>query len=94
MMRTYQQLTYEQRCQISALKKSNSTQREIANILGVNQSTVSLDISKNTGGRGYPHKQAQEKSTQQRKSACKATKMTPRLIAIIEEKILIEWSPE
>ncbi|MDP0563158.1 MAG: hypothetical protein QS721_12875 [Candidatus Endonucleobacter sp. (ex Gigantidas childressi)] len=31
---TYQQLAYEQRCQISALKKSGCSPREIAEIIG------------------------------------------------------------
>ncbi|MDP0589869.1 MAG: helix-turn-helix domain-containing protein [Candidatus Endonucleobacter bathymodioli] len=33
----YQQLTYEQRCQISVLKNSGCTQREVAKIIGVSQ---------------------------------------------------------
>jgi IS30 family transposase len=60
MMETYQQLTYEQRCQIAALKKM--TQREIADITEVRQSTVSRELSGNTGGRGYRHKQAHRKA--------------------------------
>lgn len=39
-MRHYQQLTYEQRCQISALKKRGCSQREIAACIGASQSTV------------------------------------------------------
>ncbi|MDP0561850.1 MAG: helix-turn-helix domain-containing protein [Candidatus Endonucleobacter sp. (ex Gigantidas childressi)] len=46
---TYQQLAYEQRCQISALKKSGCTQREIAEIIGTSQSTVSRELARNTG---------------------------------------------
>jgi len=49
MTGNYQQLTYEQRCQISALR---------------------------------------------RKEASKPTKMTPKMIAVIESKLRIEWSPE
>lgn len=94
MTRTYQQLTYEQRCQISALKKSVFSQKEIAAIVGTTQSTVSRELSRNTGDRGYRHKQAQEKTEQRRKSAVKPTKMTPKMIATIESKLRIEWSPE
>ncbi len=46
------------------------------------------------GDRGYRYKQAQEKANLRRKTSRKATKMTPTLIAIIEEKIVEEWSPE
>jgi transposase, IS30 family len=94
MMKTYKQLTYEQRCQISALKKSQLSQRVIADIIGTSQSSVSRELSRNTGDRGYRHKQAQDKTEQRRKSAVKPTKMTPKMIATIESKLRIEWSPE
>ena len=94
MMRTYQQLTYEQRCQITALKKSECTQREIANNIGVSQSTVSRELSRNQGGKGYRHKQAHAKARLRRKQAVKPTRMTPSMIAAIELKLRIEWSPE
>jgi len=94
MMRSYQQLTYEQRCQISVLKKRDFSQRNIAKAVGVSQSTVSRELSRNTGERGYRHKQAQEKTMQRRNAASKATKMTAVLIKLIESKLRIEWSPE
>ncbi|MDP0562098.1 MAG: helix-turn-helix domain-containing protein [Candidatus Endonucleobacter sp. (ex Gigantidas childressi)] len=45
---TYKQLAYEQRCQISALKKSVCSQREIAEIIGTSQFTVSRELARNT----------------------------------------------
>ena len=90
----YQQLTYEQRCQISALKKSGCTQSEVAEIIGVSQSTVSRELTRNTGDRGYRHKQAQEKAVRRRQAAVKPTKMTPAMITVIEAKLRVEWSPE
>jgi IS30 family transposase len=94
MMRTYQQLTYEQRCQISALKKSGCSQGEVAEIIGVDQSTVSRELARNTGARGYRHKQAQEKSDRRRAEAVQPSKMTPEIIAVIESKLCLDWSPE
>lgn len=93
-MGCYQQLAYEQRCQISVLKKRGCSQQEIADSVGVNQSTVSRELARNTGKRGYRHKQAQERSEQRRKETSKATKMTPKMIATIESKLRIQWSPE
>lgn len=93
-MGCYRQLAYEQRCQISVLKKRGCSQQEIADCVGVSQSTVSRELARNTGDRGYRHKQAQERSVQRRKKACKPSKMTPEMIAIIESKLRIEWSPE
>lgn len=94
MMRHYQQLAYDQRCQISVLKKRGYSQRAIADAVDVSQSTVSRELSRNTGERGYRHHQAQKKSAQRRKAACKATKMTEDMVALIESKLRFEWSPE
>lgn len=94
MTRSYQQLTYEQRCQISALKKRGSSQREIAAIIGTSQSTISRELMRNTGQKGYRYKQAQSKSDQRRADAVKPTKMTDKMLAFIESKLRLEWSPE
>jgi len=93
-MKHYQQLTYELRCQIYVLKKRGYSQREIARSIEVNQSTVNRELMRNTGARGYRYKQAQEKASQRRNKASKATKMTPSMIALIESKLRFEWSPE
>jgi len=93
-VKQYSQMTYEQRCQLSALNKRGCSQREIAEIIGVSQSTVSREQARNKGKRGYRHKQAQEKAKRRRQEARKAHKMTPELIEVIEAKIREEWSPE
>lgn len=94
MTKQYNQLTYEQRCQISVLIKSGLGQRAVADAIGVNQSTVSRELARNTGDRGYRHKQAQTKAEQRRRNAVKPTKMTPAMIGVIESKLRLDWSPE
>ena len=94
MTTQYKQLTYEQRCQITVLIKRGLSQREIACSLEVNQSTISRELARNTGERGYRHKQAQSKAVQRRLEAVKPTRMTPAMTGRIERKIRIEWSPE
>lgn len=94
MTQNYKQLTYEQRCQISILKKRGDSQRQIAEAIGVSQSTVSRELARNTGLRGYRYKQAQEQAEKRRKEASKPTKMTADMIETIESKLRIEWSPE
>ena len=93
-MQTYKQLTYEQRCQIYALKKTNISQQKIANIIGASQSAVSRELKRNTGKRGYRFKQAQKLTERRRLAATKANKMTPKLILLIEHKLEEKWSPE
>jgi IS30 family transposase len=94
MTRTYQQLTYEQRCQISVLNKSGCSQRHIADSVGTSQPTVSRELARNTGGQGYRHKQAQEKTERRRAEAVRPTKMTLDMITVIEAKLREDWSPE
>lgn len=93
-MSNYKQLTYEQRCQIEVLNKSRMTQQEIADAVGTSQSTVSRELKRNTGQRGYRHKQAQRKTDERRRNAAKAVKMTESMIAKVERKLTEKWSPE
>jgi IS30 family transposase len=93
-MKSYKQLTYEQRCQIYALKKTNNSQQVIADLIGVNQSVISRELKRNGGKRGYRFKQAQALSDKRRLASAKALKMTDSLIFLINEKIKIRWSPE
>ena len=55
-MRKYRRITYEDRCQIYALSKRGASQEDIARILGVSQSTVSRELWRNRGQRGYRFK--------------------------------------
>lgn len=93
-MSNYKQLTYEQRCQIEVLNKSGMTQQEIADAVETSQPTVSRELKRNTGQRGYRHKQAQGKAEERRHNANKSVKMTEQMIAWIELKLREKWSPE
>ena len=92
----YLHLTCEQRCQIYALLQSGHSQAHIARKIGVDPSTISRELVRNTGARGYRFKQAHEKASRRRKEASdKPRKMTPEVVAVIEEKLTQEqWSPE
>lgn len=93
-MRTYKQLTYEQRCQIEALNKSGITQQQMANILGICQSSISRELSRNAGRRGYRHQQAQRKTIHRRYATHKPHKMNAELVGKIEWYLSNYWSPE
>ena len=93
-MKTYNQLTYELRCQIYALKKTGMSQNKIAKQLSVSQSTISREFSRNTGKRGYRINQAQTRTEQRRLSARKAIKLTVDLVVLIDSKIKEKWSPD
>ena len=57
-MRAYHRLAEGQRNQVYALKKDGLTQRAIADQICVNKSTISRELKRNTGLRGYRPKQA------------------------------------
>ena len=58
-MKHYTQLTEHQRYQISALMKAGHKQFEIAAVIGVHKSTISRELKRNRGLRGYRPRQAQ-----------------------------------
>lgn len=92
----YRHLTMAERCQIHALKSNKLTIRAIAKYLKVSASTISRELKRNTGKRGYRFSQAQTMASKRRSAACRRpVKWTP----VLEEQIrwMIEsqqWSPE
>jgi IS30 family transposase len=92
-MRAYHRLTEGERNQVYALKKAGLTQCAIADQIGVNKSTISRELQRNKGLRGYRPKQAH-------RLACARQSQIPRariLDAIwtgIEKMIRKDWSPE
>jgi IS30 family transposase len=89
----YTQLTREQRYQIKALLDIGSSRTEVAQQLGVNKSTISREVQRNRGQRGYRPKQAHEKALKRRKEKAR-TKISPETWALVEEKIREDWSAE
>jgi len=91
-MRTYKQLTQEQRYQIYALKKMGHYQTEIAKCIGVGKSTISRELKRNHGQRGYRPKQAHSLAISRRKQGQRRIQSVTW--ALIEAKIRLDWSPE
>ena len=92
----YLHLTCEQRCQIYALLQSGHSQAHIARQIGVDPSTISRELVRNTGARGYRFKQAHEKASQRRQEASdKPRKITPDFGGADGEKLTQQqWSPD
>ena len=93
-MRKYTQLTQGQRYQIYAFLKAGFLQTQIASEIGVHKSTVSREIRRNRGKKGYRPKQANLLAGNRRQNAKKHIKMMPEVIALIEELISEDFSPD
>jgi len=92
-MSTYTQLTREQRYQIKVLLDIGHNQTEVAQQLQVNKSTISREVRRNRGQRGYRPKQAHEMALQRRREKAQM-KIGSETWALVEEKIRKDWSPE
>ena len=94
MAKGYRHLTYGSRCQIYALRKSGMSIRGVSRSLGVSASTVSRELRRNCGLRGYRMKQAQRLSAARRRLASsRPRKLTAELWGWIEGKLRLNWSP-
>lgn len=91
---SYTQLTEGQRYQISALLNNGFTKARIAKQLDVYPSTVTREIERNTGLRGYRPKQANERALARRHNSIKHQRLTNQLQTIITKHLKQKWSPE
>jgi len=67
---------------------------EIAKKLKRSQSTISREISRNTGKRGYRHIQAHKFTTARHSEKNKSVKLTSELIEVINKYLEKDFSPE
>jgi len=89
---SYSQLTQEQRYLIYHLLKMGSTRSAIAKRIGVHKSTISRELKRNTGKKGYRYKQAQRKANQRRHQGRK--RITEKDWENVEDYLEKDFSPE
>lgn len=92
MNHSYTHLASEERYHISALHKTKTSLSEIARIIGRNKSTISREIKRNTGKRGYRYKQAGEFAQSRKRKGNQ--QITTFGFAYISHLIEQDWSPE
>ena len=89
----YTQLTREQRYQIYILRKAGHRQNFIATEIGVHPATISRELQRGCGLRGYRPKQADDLA-----GVRKQKRYRPRIAAttwaVIEQLLRQDWSPE
>jgi len=90
----YHQITQEERYQIYALKKEGLSQTAIAKNLSRDKGTISRELKRNKGLKGYRPKQADEMAKEREKKKPKKRRLNKQIIDYIKEKIKLYWSPE
>jgi IS30 family transposase len=90
----YQQLTQHQRYQIYAFLKAGFSPSQLAQELGVNKSTISRELKRNHGQRGYRPIQAQHLTDSRRRAKENATRITAKTWQKVDALLIQDWSPE
>ena len=89
----YTQLTQAERYQIYALLKAGHNRTDIAMILDRHKSTISREIRRNTGLKGYRPKQAQ-RLTEARRAEKAQPRISPAQWSAVQRLLKQDWSPE
>jgi len=90
----YTHLTKEERYQIYAMQKIQASIREMARVLGRAPSTVSRELRRNRGQRGYRPGQANGTARQRAGESRARTRITEQNWADIGVLLRLDWSPE
>jgi len=91
---SYKHLSLEERHYIELSMKNEKTLSEIGKELGRSQSTITREIARNKGLRGYRHNQADRMANKRHEIKRKAVKLTTKIADIIAGYIRQDWSPE
>lgn len=91
---SYKHLTFEQRVEIKAYLKIGLALCQIAKQIGVHKATVSREIKRNVGFKGYRPRQAQQKTDARRFMAAKYVRFTQAVKERTEFYLKQDWSPE
>jgi IS30 family transposase len=90
----YKHLSQAERYQIYALMKAGHNQSQIAKFLDRHKSTISRELIRNTGSRGYRPKQACELSVKRAQNSRNAPTVEPWVRKEACSLLRMQWSPE
>jgi len=92
-MQSYKQLTQEQRYVIKVMNQAGHNQKMIAKFIEVHPSTISRELRRNQGKRGYRYRQAHQLALDRRQDKARVS-IDSSSWSLIESLIREEWSPE
>ncbi|MBO0940502.1 IS30 family transposase [Acidovorax temperans] len=90
----YKHLSREERYQIHSLLKANHTISEIARLLGRSRSTISRELNRGRGQRGYRAEQACRKAAQRAQRSRNARRVSAQVWGDVVFYLGLQWSPE
>lgn len=90
----YKHLSREERYQIHSLLKAEQTISEIARLLGRHRSTISRELSRGRGQRGYRAEQACRKASERAQHCRNARRVDAKVWAKVDFYLGVQWSPE
>lgn len=91
---SYTHLTQDERYQIHILRKAGHDQSEIARVMERSKSTISRELKRNCGQRGYRPKQAQELSLARMRARDNGRRIAADTWVFAEARLADRWSPE
>ena len=93
-MKKYQPLTQDDRTIIYTLCKENYSKAYIGRFLGRSTSTITREVKRNSGEKGYRYKQAQMKYEVRKSTSLKSKKWTFNLEVKVKALLHDNYSPE
>ena len=90
----YKHLTQDERYQIAILLKAGKRQNEIAILMNRCPSSISRELTRNRGQRGYRPKQAQALSESRKRASDNGRRISDEVWAVVDGKLAETWSPE
>jgi IS30 family transposase len=90
----YRRLRQEHRDIICRLRKQGMSQSGIADVVGFNQSTISREITRNSGARGYRPKQAGVRAESRKATQRRPAKIRGEVAVAVEASLRRRHSPE
>ena len=90
----YKHLSREEQYQIHSLLKAKQTISEIARLLGRSRRSISRELSRGQGQRGYRAEQACSKASERAQHSRNVRRLDPKVWADVDFYLGIQWSPE
>ncbi len=91
---SYHHLTAVERCHIYELHVEKRPLTAIAQLTGRDKSTISRELRRNRGQRGYRPRQADGFAQARQKNCANGPRISPSVWEAVQERLRQDWSPQ